>query len=247
MKFFSMAIISCFMVFYTSIVFADISVIKVEGTAAYRDGRKWIPLRENMKLQEGVKVSTGANSYAELSLNSINHTVRIKPLTMIQVFSKETKSETDTHIGLKRGGITAKVPRDAKVKTIFKVSTPIATSSVRGTEENVSYGPETGMIIEVIRGVVEGSNRLGRSNLLEARQRFVQLYNAAQALNILQDVRNQSFITIYGNGLTAEEIVTILYSDDQTGSPDGDSSILDNQMQEKARVNVNINWELMQY
>jgi hypothetical protein len=42
---------------------------------------------------------------------------------------------------------------------------------VRGTEENISYGPDTGMIIEVIQGVVEGSNILGRSNLLEARPR----------------------------------------------------------------------------
>lgn len=237
-----MTVISCFTVFYTSIVFAEIHVIKVEGSVAYREGKKWLPLKEKMKLPEGVKVSTGVNSYAELSLNSLNHTVQIKPLTMIQVYSKETKSTTDTHIGLKRGGITAKVPRDAKVKTVFRVSTPIATSSVRGTEENIYYGPDTGMIIEVIKGVVEGSNLLGRSNLLEARQKFVQLYTQAQALNILQDVRNQALITIYGHGLTAEEIVTMLYSDDQTGSPDGDTGILDNQMQQDARINLKIIW-----
>ncbi len=242
MKPLATTIISALMVIYTASAFAEISVTKVEGTAAYREGNKWVPLKTGMKLTEGVKVSTGANSFAELKLNSLNHTIRIKPLTMIQVFSKETRNETDTHIGLKRGGIMAKVPRDAKVKTIFKVSTPIATSSVRGTEENISYGPDTGMIIEVIKGVVEGSNRLGMSNLLESRQKFIQLYSQAQALNILQDVRNQSLITIYGNGLTAEEIVTMLYSDDQIGSPDGDTGALDNQLQQDARANIIINW-----
>jgi len=242
MKYFAVTILSSIMIIYTASAFADITVLKVKGTAAYKAGRKWVPLKARMKLREGVKISTGANSYAEVSLNSLNHTVTIKPLTMIQVFSKETKSSTNTSIGLKRGRITAKVPRKERVKTVFKVSTPIATSSVRGTEENISYGPGRGMIIEVIKGVVEGSNRLGRKNLLTARQKFVQQYSQAQALNILQDVRNQALITIYGRGLTAEEIVALLYTDDQTGSPDGDTGILDNQMQQDARVSISIVW-----
>lgn len=83
-------IISIITVFYTATASADITVLKVDGTAAYRDGKKWVPLKVKMKLPEGVKVSTGANSYAELSVNSINHTVTIKPLTVIQVFSKES-------------------------------------------------------------------------------------------------------------------------------------------------------------
>lgn len=225
--------------FFTLSLQAEISVLKVEGSAAYKEGNKWIPLKNGQKLSEGVKVSTGANSYADIKLNSQNHTIRIKPFTMIQVFSKESKTDTNTHIGLKRGGITAKVPRDGKVKTIFKVSSPIATSSVRGTEENIQYGPDSGMLIEVITGVVEGSNTLGRTNDLSGRQKFVQIYSRAEALNILQDVKNQSIIQIYGNGLTAEEIAAMLYSDDQINSPDGDISIFDNQVQ-NAEVNVKI-------
>ncbi len=55
-------------------------------------------------------------------------------------------------------------------------------------------------------------------------------------------MRNQALITIYGHGLTAEEIVTMLYSDDQIGSPDGDLGILDNQMNQPANVNFRIIW-----
>jgi hypothetical protein len=226
---------------FTAALHAEISVIKVEGSAAYKEGNRWVPLKTGQKLAEGVKVSTGANSYADIKLNSQNHTIRVKPFTMIQVFSKETKTDTNTHIGLKRGGIMAKVPREGKVKTIFKVSSPIATSSVRGTEENISYGPDTGMIIEVVKGVVEGTNSLGRSNILSGRQKFIQMYSKAEALNILNDVKNASIIQIYGNGLTADEIVTMLYSDDQLGSAGGELTILDNQVQ-NANVNLQIIW-----
>jgi hypothetical protein len=225
--------------FIASSLQAEISVIKTEGSAAFKEGNRWLPLRNGQKLSEGVKVSTGANSYVDIKLNSQNHTIRIKPFTMIQVFSKESKTDTNTHIGLKRGGITAKVPRDGKVKTIFKVSSPIATSSVRGTEENIYYGPDKGMLIEVISGIVEGSNILGRTNILSGRQKFVQKYSQAQALHILQDVKNKSIIQVYGNGLTAEEIAAMLYSDDQINSPDGDISIFNNQVQ-TADINVKI-------
>jgi hypothetical protein len=241
MKLIQMTITVFSILFFTAALHAEISVLKVEGSAAYKDGNKWIPLRTGQRLNEGVKVSTGANSYADIKLNSKNHTIRIKPFTMIQVFSKESKTDTNTHIGLKRGGITAKVPREGNVKTIFKVSSPIATSSVRGTEENIYYGPDTGMLIEVITGVVEGSNSLGRSNELSGRQKFVQMYSYAQALHILQDVRNQSIIQVYGNGLTAEEIAAMLYADDQLNSPDGDISIFDNQVQ-NAKANIFIQY-----
>lgn len=241
MKLMKMTLAAISILVFTAALHAEISVIKVEGSAAYKEGNRWAPLKTGQKLAEGVKVSTGANSYADIKLNSQNHTIRVKPFTMIQVFSKETKTDTNTHIGLKRGGIMAKVPREGKVKTIFKVSSPIATSSVRGTEENISYGPDTGMIIEVVKGVVEGTNSLGRSSILSGRQKFIQMYSKAEALNILNDVKNASIIQIYGNGLTADEIVTMLYSDDQTGSPGGDISIFDNQVQ-NANVNLIIQW-----
>jgi len=237
------AVISAVMLFYAALASAEISVLKVEGTAAYRDGKKWVPLKTGMKLPEGAKVSTGANSFAELRVNSINHTVTIKPLTMIQVFSKETKSTTDTHIGLKRGNITAKVPRDARVKTVFKVSTPIATSSVRGTEEDISYGPGRGMMIYDVRSLVEAKNRLGRSNFISGRLKFVQQMNSPKSQNILNDVRGRSMITVAGNGLTSDETDAMLYSGgDQTGGLDSDAGILDNQMQQDANINLKINW-----
>jgi hypothetical protein len=243
MKPLTLTILSAFLVFNTVSAFAEIAVLKVSGTAAYRDGKKWVPLKAGMKLPEGVKVSTGANSSTELRVNSINHTVIIKPLTMIQVFSKETKNSTDTHIGLKRGGITAKVPRDARVKTVFKVSTPIATSSVRGTEEDISYGPGSGMMIYDVRSLVEAKNRLGRSNFVSGRLKYVQQLNLPKSLNIANDMRGRSLVAVYGNGITGDESDAMLYSGgDQTGGPEDDAGILNSQMQQDAKVRLNITW-----
>lgn len=112
MKLLKMITISSLICLFSIASYAEITVIKVQGNASYKEGKNWMPLKDNQVLPEGVKISTGTNSYAEIKLNSINHTVKIKPLTVIQVFSKETKENTDTHIGLKRGGIIAKVPRD---------------------------------------------------------------------------------------------------------------------------------------
>ncbi len=239
MKPLKMTIISLIIFLFSTSLYAEISVIKVEGNAAYREGKSWLPLKEKQKLPEGVKISTGANSYAELSLNSINHSVKIKPLTVIQVFSKETAENSDTHIGLKRGGITAKVPRNSKVKTIFKVSSPIATSSVRGTEEDIHYGPDKGMTVKVISGEIEGKNRHGKNNYISGRQKYVQRLMYSQALNILNDVRNQSLVSVYGNGLTPSEIATMMFfGDEQLGSSDDNAADLIDTNRLKTRVNI---------
>lgn len=241
MKSLKMIFISSFILLFSTSIYAEISVIKVQGNASYKDGKTWLPLKEKQKLPEGVKISTGTNSFAELTLNSVNHTVKIKPLTVIQIFSKETTENTDTHIGLKRGGITAKVPRNANVKTIFKVSSPIATSSVRGTEEDISYGPDRGMVVEVISGVIEGKNRLGRGNFISGRQSFVQQFNTANALNILNDVRNSSLISVYGNGLTPDELATIeFFADEQIGGSGDDPSGMINNSISTGKVNIPI-------
>jgi hypothetical protein len=229
MKTIKIAISLSFLLLFSTSLFAEIKAVSVKGTVAYRDGRNWVPLKVNQVLKEGSRISTGANSSAEIRLNRLNHTVTVKPLSMIQVFSKESATSTDTHIGLKRGGVNARVPRDSNVKTVFKVSTPVATSSVRGTEENIGYGPGTGMTVEVVSGEIEGKNRLGKSNNISGRQKFTQEKGKGKPGHILGDVKDKSFASVYGQGLTPDELETALFTGtDQTGSPDGDTSVIDN-------------------
>jgi len=132
------------------------------------------------------------------------------------------------------------VPRTDDVKTVFKVSTPVATSAVRGTEQNVSYGPERGMVIEVVSGEVEGENNSGITNLLTGRQKFVQSNLSGQPQHLLQEARDNSIIQTINEGITPEEREFMLYSDEFTGS---DTSILGNQSQNtKFEVDVIIDF-----
>jgi len=238
MKLLRLTIISLSIFFLTAALHAEITVIKVTGSAAYRQGKKWLPLKVGQKLPEGVKVSTGANSSAELKLNSQNHSVSIKPFTMIQVYSKESKTDTNTHIGLKRGAIHAKVPRKGNIKTIFKVSSPIATSSVRGTEHKTSHGHSFGTGINPQINTTQGTNRHGKTFYLSGNLKFHQRPNHGVPLYILLGSRNKSFARVFGHGLTPDEIASMLYSDDQTGSAGGDTSIL--QQHGLAKVNIGI-------
>ncbi len=119
---------------------AAITVVSVKGTAAYKQGRNWVPLTAKMKLNDGVRVSTGVRSTVVLDLDG--NSVTIKPLTMMKVYENSLKAGTrQTKIGLKRGSLRASITRGTRVKTVFKVATPVATSSVRGTVEDVVTGP----------------------------------------------------------------------------------------------------------
>jgi len=201
-------------------LFAEIKVLKVKGTVAYKTGRSWSPLSAGMDLPEGVKVSTGANSSAVLRLNSLNHTITIRPYTVIQVFSRTDSKKSDTNVGLKRGNIVVKVPKNKKVKTVFKVTTPIATSSVRGTAEDIFYGHRAGMIVRVLEGEIEGMNSLGRKKYLKGRQVFRQKKGESAPWFILADVRKDAIPRF----------------------DDADTTPLDNKTGEDAKVGIGIIW-----
>ncbi|HPS57886.1 MAG TPA: FecR family protein [Spirochaetota bacterium] len=205
----------------TSSLFAEIKVLKVKGTVAYKTGKDWTAVSAGMDLPEGVKISTGANSSAELKLNALNHTITIKPYTVIQVFSRTDSKNSDTNVGLKRGNIIVRVPKDKKVKTVFKVTTPIATSSVRGTAEDIFSGTKE-MIVKVLDGEIEGSNRLGRKKNIRGRQVFHQKKGEPGSDNILSRLRKDSIPDF----------------------EDSDTSPLDNKTGEDAKVGVSIIWYL---
>lgn len=177
----------------TSSLFAEIKVLKVKGTVAYKTGKDWAPLSTGMVLEDGVKISTGANSSAELRLNALNHTITIKPYTVMQVFSKTDSKSSDTNVGLKRGNIIVNVPKDKKVKTVFKVTTPIATSSVRGTKEDIFSGTKV-MDVYVLDGDIDVTNKLGRTNNIRGRQVFTQKIGESSPKSVLDDVRKDAFL-----------------------------------------------------
>lgn len=164
------------LVFAASYSFAEIRVISVKGTAAYKAGGQWVPLQAGAALTAGTKVSTGVRSTAVIKIN--NHTVTVNPLTIMKISeSRDDATSSNTRIGLRRGSVHAKVARNSRIKTVFKVSTPVATSSVRGTQEIIIYSPTFGMKIIVLDGTVEGSGLNSLFRRLSGDKEFQQKAN----------------------------------------------------------------------
>jgi hypothetical protein len=171
MKIKNLSLIILSIIIFTVPSFAEITVTSVKGQAKYKTGNQWAALTQGIKLNEGSKISTGINSNVVLNING--DTITVKQMSMVKVEENSISStESNTRLGLKRGGLNARISKLRTLKTSFKITTPVATSSVRGTEEEVFYGPGMGMIIKVIEGEILAQNHFGASNLLRGRLEY---------------------------------------------------------------------------
>ncbi len=235
-------------------LFAEIKVLSVNGNVVFKKGQKWEPLRSLMRLTPGTKVSTGAKSSATLQIEK--HTLTISPMTMIKIYeggdppkkiaAGDTFAESTTKIGLRRGSIRAKIFREQRVKTEFKVSTPVATSSVRGTEEIISYGPGRGMVIKVLDGTVLGENRNGSSKYLKAGLVFNQRPVNSDPEPLLAHILDNYIANVFPAGTTSDEVSSRGFSREQFfENPEGPGEFLETKVGESENSNVNlfIIWE----
>lgn len=199
---------------------AEITVISVKGEVSYKTGPEWRkPLAPGMKLQEGVKINTGVRSEAVLKIN--DNLMTIKPLTMIKVYENVlTKDVSRTRIGLRRGSVQAKINRKENMNTSFQVATPVATSSVRGTEELISYGPGKGMVVRVIEGHVGNENWNGVQREIAGRLVFRQRPDRGDPESIYAGLRDEATSSQREQGVSATEQNSFDFFDaglDQTG------------------------------
>jgi hypothetical protein len=129
---------------------------------------------------------------------------------------------SENRIGLRRGTVQAKVARDARVKTVFKVSTPVATSSVRGTEQIISYGPVSGMQIYMRDGVAECQSNNGSSSVLRGGLVFQQKTCGMNPENPMGTIQGAALARIYDNYLSGDEKAMMgLLGSDLVGLPQG--------------------------
>ncbi len=182
---------------------AQITVKAVKGNVAFKKGSAWQKLEKGMSLPEGVAILSASGSFALLDLNG--HSVTINPSSSIKVYSHGVSDgKSQSHLGVKHGSVKVKIKKMAAVKTSFKVSTPVATSSVRGTEEVVSYGPAYGMVVDVLSGMVDIGNDRGISGQVSGSQQF-QATSSTESKSVLSERQGQSSVDINSPDLTDEE------------------------------------------
>jgi hypothetical protein len=212
--------------------YADILVVSTKGEAAFLAGSQWKPLSKGQTIAEGTKVSTGVAS--SIILNIDGSIVTVKPMSSIKIY-KNSKDDTtrETSLGLQYGSVRAKVNKVERVKTKFNITTAVATSSVRGTEELVSFGPGKGMSIRVIEGTIAAFNSQGVSNLITGRQTFNLLTDNSRSDSVLRDVKDLAVVDLAAHGGLTEET--------QSGQDNG-AEIGNSISHSTAHVNLPISW-----
>jgi hypothetical protein len=154
-------------------LFADVTVQAVKGTAGVLEAKKLQPLKAGMKLKDDATVVTGANSEVVLTVN--NGTITLKSLTTAKlrgVAVTATGSKAD--VALRSGTVVSDVKQIAGLKTSFTITTPVGTSSVRGTTHTVSFSQERGMAVSVASGIVAVASIHGASRPVAAGLGYVQ-------------------------------------------------------------------------
>ena len=207
-----------FAAFSVTALFADITVKSIKGEVALKSGKRWVALAEGSKLQKGDRLSTGVNSSAVIVFSRA--TVTVRPMSIVEIKESEITTLTDsTVIGLNRGGINAKVQKGDRVKTSFRISTPVATSSVRGTEEEVSYGP-SGMTIRVIEGVIEGRGFNSNARLVRGNLRFDQRSDKSLPDSFEENLRDDYFGSASRDVLSDDEKANVSIGSGNPASDD---------------------------
>ncbi|MCQ2241586.1 FecR domain-containing protein [Treponema sp.] len=133
-KFIALAIVS-FAVFCASALTA--TVVSVKGKVEIQEAGMWVSLQKGDVLEKGTVISTGFNS--EAVLNVSNSSISLGPLTRVTIENLvSTKDKDTTQIYIDSGSLAANVSGKDGKRAGFKVRSPVATASVRGTSFVVS-------------------------------------------------------------------------------------------------------------
>lgn len=130
---FSILLLSLLTFASTAAFALEATVVSVSGKVEVQKGSEWVAVKAGDVLQKGAVLSTGFKSTAELTIDSSS--VSVGPLTRMtieQLASNNVKSETQLY--LDSGKVSANVKKPEGKRVDFKVSSPVATASVRGTE-----------------------------------------------------------------------------------------------------------------
>jgi len=187
------AILVCIFL-YTSPLFADITVSAVKGTVGVMEAKKLTPVTVGMKLKDDATVVTGANSEVTLSIN--NGMITLKSLTTAKMGNVvKTPTTSSAAVALRSGTVVSEVKQITGLKTSFTVTTPVGTSSVRGTSHSVSFSPARGMEVAVSSGVVAVASNRGATKPVAAGNSYVQSAASAAPPQVTSQAAQESVVS----------------------------------------------------
>ncbi|ULQ59579.1 FecR domain-containing protein [Brucepastera parasyntrophica] len=159
---FCLFIIVSFTVFVLPLAAVDGRVITTMGKVEIQGpNNTWSPLKEGDLVNPGSIISTGFKSEATIQLGA--SILTIKPLTRMTLTQlAESENAVDTELYLEIGNVKAEVNSFNDKRNNFRVRSPIATASVRGTvfEMGDSLVIQDGSVLYVSS---VGQSRVGKS------------------------------------------------------------------------------------
>jgi len=143
-------------------------VVAVNGKVEFQSkAGEWKSLKQGDPVTSGTMISTGFKSEATVKLGASVLTIRpLTRMTLTELVEKE--DVVDTEVYLEVGNVKAEVNSLNNKKNGFKVKSPVATASVRGTIFEVG---EKGLVI--LRGTVEYSTPVGQTRTGTEGQQLV--------------------------------------------------------------------------
>lgn len=112
----------------------DAKVISVSGKVEVQKNGSatWTSLKAGDILSKGSVISTGFKSSAKIQIDG--STVTLEPLTRMTIEKLASNASKDeSNLYLNSGKVSADVKKSSGKKVEFKVTSPVATASVRGT------------------------------------------------------------------------------------------------------------------
>ncbi len=189
---------------------ADVTVTSSKGTVGVVVGGKAQPVAAGMKLAEGVTVVTGANSELVLDING--NSLTLKSLTTVKINTAALTAESSSaSVSLKGGAVQSSVKQISGLRTSFEITTPVATSSVRGTSYTVSFGPERGMAVAVETGTVAVASDRGGTKPVPAGLGYSQSTAAPAPLPVtaaLQESAVPSLGSVFSGAAETQQATT---------------------------------------
>jgi hypothetical protein len=133
----------------------------VHGTAQYSFGGVTSDLKPGMKLDAGVTVITGPDSYVYLSVNGSMSAVRVSADTTL-ILEKMDRigpgrdGDTETMLNLQAGTILGQVQK-VSANSRYEITTPHGVAGIRGTDWNVAVTALANGQYEVTFEAVQGT------------------------------------------------------------------------------------------
>ena len=127
-----LSLVLCLFLSLSTVFADDAQVMAVTGKAEVQKGSDWVALAVGDKVPKGAVISTGFKSELLLKVNSSN--IKMGPLTRLTVEQLvQSSSANKTSLFIDSGKVNVEVNKTGGKREDFKVSSPIATASVRGT------------------------------------------------------------------------------------------------------------------